>query len=124
VIYSKIAQKLVEMNVNYLDSLGNVYINEKTIYLQHGGQKPKAKSATAKSRLFGESGLKLLFALLQDEEAINFPYREIAKIVGISPASISILFKEMLKNGYLFEGYDDSKRLLKKGFIATMGNWL
>jgi len=114
VIYSKIAQKLVDMNVNYLDSLGNVYINEQTIYLQHTGQKPKAGSVTAKSRLFGESGLKLLFALLQDEDAVNFPYREIAKIVAISPASITILFKEMLKNGYLFEDYDDSKRLLKK----------
>lgn len=114
VIYPKIAQKLVNMNVNYLDSLGNVYINEKTIYLQHTGQKPKRGTASAKSRLFGESGLKLLFALLQDEEAINFPYREIAKIVGISPASITILFKEMLKSGYLFEDYVDSKRLLRK----------
>ncbi len=114
IIYSKIALKLADMNVNYLDSLGNAYINEKTIYLQHGGQKPKAGSATAKGRLFGESGLKLLFALLQDEEAVNFRYRELAKIVAISPASVTILFKEMLKYGYLFENYDGSKRLLKR----------
>lgn len=33
VIYPRIAEKLIEMNVNYLDAVGNVYINEKTIYV-------------------------------------------------------------------------------------------
>jgi hypothetical protein len=114
VIYSKIAQKLVDMNVNYIDSTGNVYINEKTIYILSAGKKSKTGEVITKSRLFGESGLKLLFALLQDQEAVNFPYRELARLVGISPASITILFKEMLKGGYLFEDHNDDKRLLRK----------
>jgi hypothetical protein len=114
VIYSKIAQKLVDMNVNYIDSTGNVYINEQTIYILSAGKKTKATDVVTKSRLFGESGLKLLFALLQDHKAINFPYRELARIVNISPASITILFKEMLKSGYLFEDHNDDKRLLRK----------
>jgi hypothetical protein len=114
VIYPKIAQKLVDMNVNYIDQFGNVYINEKTIYIQNSGKKLPTGNKITKSRLFGETGLKLLFALLQDPEAVNFPYRDIAKLVNISPASITILFKEMVKDGYLLEDYDDSKRLLRK----------
>ena len=114
IIYSKIAQKLIDMEVNFMDATGNVYINEQTIYIQHTGQKSNANGSTTKSRLFGETGLKLLFALLQGPEAVNFPYRDLANLVGISPASITIIYKEMLQNGYLFEDYDDNKRLLKK----------
>jgi hypothetical protein len=114
VIYSRIAQKLMDIGVNFMDATGNVYLNEKTIYIQHTGQKTKAGGVPTKSRLFGDTGLKLLFALLQDPEVINFPYRELANLVGISPASITIIFKEMLQSGYLFEDYDDNKRLLKK----------
>jgi hypothetical protein len=114
VIYPKVAKKLVEMNVNYIDSTGNVYINEKTIYILSPGKKPNTKDVPTKSRLFGESGIKLLFALLQDQEAVNFPYRELAQLINISPASITILYKEMLKSGYLLENYDDNKRLIRK----------
>lgn len=114
VIYPKIAQKLVDMNINYIDSLGNVYINDQTIYILSTGKKSKSSEATTKSRLFGESGLKLLFALLQDQEAIDFSYRELAGLVNISPASITILFKELLRSGYLFEDHHDQKRLLRK----------
>ncbi len=114
VIYPKIAQKLVDMNVNYIDSLGNVYINAQTIYILSTGKKNKSSETITKSRLFGESGLKLLFALLQDEEAVAFSYRELAGLVNISPASITILFKEMLRSGYLFEDHHDQKRLLRK----------
>src|SRR5476651_753420 len=39
---------------------------------------------------------------------------EIAEMVGISPASITIFYKEIMKSGYLLEKYDDSKRLLRK----------
>jgi hypothetical protein len=114
VIYPKIAKKLLDLNVNYIDQFGNVYINEKTIYLQSSGKKVPSGKKMTKSRLFGETGLKLLFVLLQDQEAVNFPYRDIAKLVNISPASITILFKEMIREGYLLEDYDDSKRLLRK----------
>ncbi len=114
VIYPRIAEKLVDMNVNYLDAVGNVYINEKTIYILNTKKKSEATSKPSKSRLFGEAGLKLLFALLQDPDAINIPYRDLAQLTGISPASITILYKEMMQNEYLLENIDDSKRLLRK----------
>jgi hypothetical protein len=112
-IYPKIATKLLEMNANYMDSIGNVYINEKTIYKLNSKKKP-GSTIPAKSRLFREAGLKLLFALLQDQEAVNFPYRDLAGMIGISPASITILYKEMIQSGYLLENVDDTKRLLRK----------
>lgn len=114
VIYPRIAEKLVEMNVNYLDAVGNVYINDKTIYILNTKKKADTPSKPTKSRLFGEAGLKLLFALLQDPDAINIPYRDLAQLTGISPASITILYKEMMQNEYLLENIDDSKRLLRK----------
>ena len=114
VIYPRIAEKLMEMNVNYLDAIGNVYINEKTVYILNNNKKPDASTRPAKSRLFGEAGLKLIFALLQDPEAIEIPYRELARLTGISPASITILYKEMMQSNYLIENVDGSKRLLRK----------
>ena len=114
VIYPRIATKLMEMNINYLDAIGNVYINEQTVYILNSKKKPDASMKPTKSRLFGEAGLKLIFALLQDPEAIDIPYRELAKLTGISPASITILYKEMMQSEYLLENVDGSKRLLRK----------
>jgi hypothetical protein len=114
VIYPKIAQKLSDLNINYMDALGNVNINEKTVYIRNSGKKATSEVIATKGRLFGETGLKLLFALLQDQEAVNLPYRDLAKLMNISPASITILYKEMTRSGYLFEDYDDRKRLLRK----------
>jgi len=113
VIYPRIAEKLMEMNVNYLDAVGNVYINEKTVYILNT-KKKDTTTKSIKSRLFGEAGLKLLFALLQDPEAIEIPYRNLAQLTGISPASITILFKEMMQSEYLLENEYGTKRLLRK----------
>ena len=68
VVYPRIAEKLMEINVNYLDAVGNIYINEKTVYILNAKKKADATVKSTKSRLFGEAGLKLLFALLQDPD--------------------------------------------------------
>lgn len=114
VIYPRIAAKLMEMNVNYLDAIGNVFINEKTVYIFNTKKKSTASAKPAGSRLFKEAGLKLLFALLQDPGAIEIPYRDLAHLTGISPASITILYKEMMQSEYLLENIDGTKRLLRK----------
>lgn len=114
IIYPKIAAKLIEMGINYIDATGNLYINEKNVYILITGKKTTVNTIHTKSRLFGETGIKLLFVLLQDEEAAHLSYRELADAVQISPASISILYKEMIRNGYLLEEEGVHKRLLRK----------
>jgi hypothetical protein len=125
IVYPKIAEELISAGINFLDTAGNIYIDKQGFFLQRTDQKAESKPKEQnKSRLFSEAGLKLLFGILQAPEFINLSYREMAAAVEVSPASISIIFNEMLKSRYLHLGHKDrkivshKKELLERWAIA------
>lgn len=112
-IYPKIANELVEAGINFMDTSGNVYINQPDVYIMRLGAKSNAPATKElKSRLFSESGIKVLFGMLQNEEFLNISYREMADAVNISPSSISIIINELIKSNYLHESR--GKKILNK----------
>jgi hypothetical protein len=115
IVYPKIAEELISAGINFLDTAGNIYIDKQGFFLQRTDQKAESKPKEQnKSRLFSEAGLKLLFGILQVPEFINLSYREMAAAVEVSPASISIIFNEMLKSKYLHLGHKERKIVSRK----------
>lgn len=109
-IYPKIAEKLMTDGINYLDASGNMYINYNDIYILKTGKKTEQEKVQ-KSRLFSESGVKLLFGILQSPEFLDLNFRRMGAAVGISASSVSILLSEMESAGYLYEG-NKKKRVI------------
>ncbi len=123
-IFPKIANELIEAGINFIDSLGNIYINQSGIYIMRLGAKPKGSNKKEfKSRLFSISGIKLLFGMLQNQEFLELSYRDMADAVGISPSSISIIINELIKTDHLHESrgkkiLNKKKELLQRWTIA------
>jgi len=100
IINPMIRKELKDKGVNYIDGAGNMYINkEGQLILIEGKQNEKAKDYY-KGRLFGKGGVKIIFAILLNEDLINKPYREIAEQTNTALGTVNYIMKELMTNGY------------------------
>jgi len=99
-----IADLLKDLNIFFIDTAGNAYINEPPLYVFIKGNKPilTPKTETQK-RLFKPSGLKVVFALLNNPEMINKPYRDIAKAADVALGTIGWLIRDLKEMGFCIE---------------------
>jgi hypothetical protein len=141
-----IADLLKELNIFFVDTAGNAYINEPPLYVFVKGNKPQLtlKNKTQK-RLFKPGGLKVVFTLLNHPEMINKPYRDIAKKADVALGTIGWLIWDLKEMGFCIElgkrnrklmnvknlfkrwveAYPEQLRpkLIKERFEATNPNW-
>ncbi len=96
----KTAARLKGKGIEYADCAGNLYLNRPPLYIEIGGQKHPPKAPTA-DRLFRPSGLKLIYQLLRNRQAVNATYRMLAEDSGIALGAIGSLFGELEKRGNL-----------------------
>ncbi|HEJ9414451.1 TPA: hypothetical protein SMM66_003107 [Proteus mirabilis] len=78
----KIQYYCIDNNINFIDSVGNIFIQEKELYLYISGR--KGTHLLKKETQMSLGIMKLLFILLSDESNINLTYRELADLSGIS----------------------------------------
>jgi hypothetical protein len=119
------AERLRKEDIPFLDTRGNAFINLPGTYVYIVGRNQSVSTPNRKTpggKLFGYSGIKLIYALLTDpnldqhpqEAILNGTIREIGAKAQISLGSVSDLFREMTARGYLAEEKDGKrhKRLL------------
>jgi hypothetical protein len=85
------AKELLEkQGINYLDISGNCFIRNGggNIFLHIKGQRETAKNGEIKHRAFQKNGIKLIYALLLNEELLNKTHREISSVAGISSSTV------------------------------------
>lgn len=109
-ISPQMAAILKQKEIEYADCAGNLYLNRLPLYIEIGGQKHPPKSPGA-DRLFRPAGLKLIYLLLRNHQAINATYRALADDAGIALGAIGNLFAELEKRGNLSTD-DQGKREL------------
>jgi len=89
----KMAEKLRQENVQFIDTVGNAYINVPPVYVYVKGNrretpdKFKAINIGAK-RAFEPTGLKVIFAFLCQPDLVNTAYREIAEKAGVAVGTV------------------------------------
>ncbi|WP_189398712.1 type IV toxin-antitoxin system AbiEi family antitoxin [Arenicella chitinivorans] len=94
--------RLRAANVNYLDNVGNAYLDIPPIYVLIQGKKPKERfDADRGSKLFTETGLKVILALLADGNLLNASYRSIADHASVSMGTIGWVLRELKNQGFI-----------------------
>lgn len=89
----KMAEKLRHENVQFIDTVGNAYINVPPVYVYVKGNRREAPDKfmpinTGAKRAFEPTGLKVVFAFLCQPELVNAPYREIAEKTGVAVGTV------------------------------------
>lgn len=96
------ADKMKKLGIQYLDTVGNMYIKELPLYIEITGRKFQDRKERRKGqRIFYPAGLKVTFALLCLHGIEKKTYREIAEITGTAHGTVAWTFKDLMKAGYM-----------------------
>lgn len=112
----KLALFLKENGCDFIDSVGNTYLNFSSVFVYITGNKaPEVLTTTKPSRAFQSTGLKLIFALLcHPEDIINRCYRDLSEISGVSLGSIGWIINDLKTAGYLSSEKNGKRKWLDK----------
>lgn len=118
-INPNMADKLKNAEVQFLDTVGNAYINQKpNLYIYIKGNKPKIdanKTERIKTgKAFQPSGLKVIFAFLKNKDLINAPYRHIADNAQVALGTVGWVIRDLKAQGFILEGIKKKGRELTK----------
>lgn len=107
-------EKLKSQNIQFLDTVGNVYLDFAHVFVFIIGKKPVTEiHSKTVTRAFNPTGLKVVFALLSNNELPNAPYRTIAEAANVSLGSVQWTIRDLRRLGYLKTGKRE-KRLENK----------
>ena len=107
----------------FMDTAGNAYIDKPPLFVYIKGNKPAKKAKTALSRrLFKPAGLKVVFALLNIPEMINWPYRQIAETADVALGTVDWIFRDLKDMGFLIEIGKGNRKLTK--LPTLMQRWV
>ncbi|RJG02878.1 type IV toxin-antitoxin system AbiEi family antitoxin [Noviherbaspirillum sedimenti] len=111
-----LADELKDRRIAFLDAAGNAYIEQPGLLIWIKGQKPPARpTAPVLGRAFQPTGLQVLFALLCAPQAINLPYRELAKMAGVAHGTVGWVIPDLQQLGYVrdLNGKRGTRRLFE-----------
>jgi len=112
--------RLRDAKINYLDKVGNAYLDITPIYVLIQGKKPKDDFALDRAaKLYTETGLKVILALLANRDLLNASYRKIADHANVSMGTIGWVLRELKGQGFVVakngrSEWLDRDRLIKK----------
>jgi hypothetical protein len=96
-----VKETLKNNGINYLEAAGNCFIQKQGLFFYINDQQVTPQRLTATGKLWKNAGLRLIFAILQDDNLLNQPYREIAQKANIALGNIGDLLQELQQEGYV-----------------------
>lgn len=122
-IYPAQKQRLRENGIAYLDTAGNIYASNGNLLLWLDGQKPVHIDVEKKTnRAFTKAGLKVVYTFLQNPEAVNFTYREIASFTKVGLATINEAILALKETGHILEV--NKNRMILSNKKELLENWM
>jgi hypothetical protein len=94
-----------ELQLHFIDTAGNAYINVPglTIYVT-GEPRPETQNVDApRYRAYTEVGMKVIFALLCDQDLADATYREIAQAAQVGLGPVGPVIKDLENRGHLVQ---------------------
>lgn len=121
-ITPSLADVMVKNDCPYADLAGNLFIrNGNSVLLIQNQKKPQFfERKYTRGRAWAPTGLKVLFLLLTEDDALNWPYRKIAACSGVSLGSIRYIMAD-LKNNAIVAEVDGQNRWNQKN--AAIMDW-
>jgi len=118
-INPNMAKKLKEMHVQFMDTVGNAYINQPPIYIHVTGNKRDQALTHIKetNRAFDTTGLKVVFGFLCNPLLVNTAYREIAKATGVALGTVGWVINGLKDAGYVVERRKERELINKRKLL-------
>jgi hypothetical protein len=114
-INPKLAERLRERGVNFVDAAGNALLHQEGLYVFVKGERDtlRLEAERERRRAFRPSGLKLLFALLCRPELAEADYRTLAEAAGIALGTVQWVMRDLIRDGYLLKLGRFERRLVE-----------
>lgn len=105
-INQELGERLRAANVNYIDRIGNAYLDLPPTFILIEGKLPKQTSQYSRTaKLFTETGMKVICALLTNDNLLNANYRTVADHAGVSMGTIGWVLRELRDQNFTSEEY-------------------
>lgn len=121
-IFPTLKERLREKKIGYLDAAGNIYLDVADNFIWIDGQKTTEKKKAITNRAFTKTGLKMVFYLLLNEQAINMPYRKLAETTGVALGNVKNIMEGLKDAGFILPINDTTVKLQNKE--ALLDRWL
>lgn len=109
------AEKLRELDIEFIDTAGNAYINHPPLYIWVKSNKPDVQLKEPKvggGRAFDATGLKVVFGFLCDPDLVKAPYRKIAERTEVALGTVGQVVQALKAAGFLIERKQKKERKL------------
>ena len=118
------ADRFKEVDIPFIDTVGNAYLNEPPVYIFVKGNKPPEITYGREkvTRAFQPTGLKVVFLLLRNQNLVNAPYRDIQKAANVALGTVGWVMKHLRDEGYLLDMGKRGKKLINKR--KMLGKWV
>ena len=123
---AEMADTLRGNDIQFIDAAGNGYINQPPVYLFVKGNKAKLEiKAPTVNRVFKQTGLRVLYALLCNPGMENDTYRTIAAKTGVALGMVNWVFKDLNELGFILEtGTGRAKKIRLINKEKLLERWL
>ncbi len=103
----KMAEKLREQNVQFIDATGNAFINALPVYVYVTGNRRRIEATAipndGANRAFEPRGLTVVYAFLKEPELVNAPYRAIAEKTGAAVGTVGWVLNALKAGDFVRE---------------------
>jgi len=120
-INPRLAEELREGGIQFVDTVGNAYLNQPPLYVFVKGNKPPVDLAQPQPT-FRPTALKVIFAFLCNPGLENENYRRIALAAGVALGAVGSVMGNLKQTGHLLEVRRKERRLIQKE--ALLARWL
>lgn len=116
-IFPTLKEILRNENICYLDTAGNIFVRTDKHHVWIDGHKPIIDKSRQRNRAFTKTGLKVVFYLLWNADAINWPYRRLAETTGVALGNIKNVMEGLKEAGFLLQVTKDIQKLQNKKML-------
>lgn len=100
-LFPKIKEQLQQNGIAYLEANGNIFLHKDGLFLLVDTHSTFQLNKKNSNRAFTKTGLKVVFYLLQHQDAIHLTQRELARKTHVGLGTIPQVIKGLKKTGYL-----------------------
>jgi len=94
------AEALKRKKIDFVDAAGNIYLNQPPLYVEITGRKRSEKPQRAK-QVFQKTGLKLIYLLLKQPQAVNWSYRDLAQEADVALGTVGGILADLREMGFI-----------------------
>lgn len=117
------AKELLKLEgIPYIDTAGNMFIQNNWIYIYIQTEKTNRNKLKTNTRAFNKAGLKVIYQFLLNPAYINEPYRFIGKKADVTIATVGVVLKSLIKENYLIQV--DSRKYMFNDRTKLFEEWV